>query len=225
MLSNRVGLAHCLLIGAMFLGGCTSGTGKVTLQGDQGSTLYSQSFAHAYISSEHSGEYDVVLMQDAQQKDKSSKSAMEFIKTFMPGYKENPNAPLQPMTGAELRQIVHIHVFWQADGGTVAKDGVVTNAAINWYMIAYEATEHPEVLRYEGAGVVILDEGRKSTSVAIRDGIMKKTQVQGGLKDPLGPSHLNGVVQAEHNPQFVRDILADLKARNATKSVAMGVSR
>ena len=200
-----VGKAHPTLLLTLLLCGCATSKGQVTLRGVEGRSVYAQSFSHAYITSGHDGEYDVILMQDSQ--------------VARP---QSGNSPLQPMTGAELRQIVHIHVFWQADGGSVAKDGVVTNAAINWYMIAHEASERPEVLRYEGAGVVMLDEGRKSTSVEIRDGMMKKTQIRGSLKDPLGPSHLSGVVKAEQNTQLVRDLLADLKARNSSGSVALG---
>lgn len=217
---KMVGIAHPALL-VLLLAGCASSSGKVTMKCVEGRNVFAQSFNHAYISSEHAGEYDVVLMQDSQTKAESNQSMLAYFKSWMPTGKETKNPPLEPMSGAELRQIVHIHVFWQADGGTVARDGVVTNAAINWYMIAYEASDHPEVLRYEGAGVVTLDEGRKSTSVAIKDGTMKQTQLQGNLKDPLGPSHLTGVVKAEQNPQLVRDILADLKARNLNGRMAM----
>ena len=223
---GRAGIARLILVCGWILvgvgtGGCASNSGKVTMKCVEGRSVFAQSFKHAYISSEHAGEYDVVLMQDSQTKAESNPSMMAFFKSWMPAGKDAKNPPLQPMSGAELRQIVHIHVFWQADGGTVARDGVVTNAAINWYMIAYEASDHPEILRYEGAGVVTLDEGRKSTSVAIKDGSMKQTQLEGNLKDPLGPSHLTGVVKAEQNPQLVRDILADLKARKMGGRVAM----
>lgn len=194
---SRAGFALALVVLAVAAGGCTSSKANVSMRCVEGRTIYAQSFSHAYIGSEHAGEYDVILTQDAPRPKPTGK-----------------NAPLQPMTGAELRQIVHIHVFWQADGGSVAKDGVVTNAAIDWYMIADEASDHPQVLRYEGAGVVTVDEGRKATSVVIRDGSMKKAEAGGGLKDPLGPSVLTGSIKAQHNPQLVRDMLADLKTRN-----------
>jgi hypothetical protein len=216
-----VGIAHAVLL-VLLLGGCASSSGKVTMKCVEGRSVFAQSFKHAYISSEHAGEYDVVLMQDSANKVEAKKGAMAFFKSFMPGGNEGTTPPLQPMSGADLRVIVHIDVFWLAEGGSVARDGVVTNAAINWYMIAYEASDHPEILRYEGAGVVTLDEGRKTTSVAIKDGTMKQTQLQGNLKDPLGPSHLTGVVKAEQNPQLVREILSDLKARKNAGSVAMG---
>jgi hypothetical protein len=190
---------------ASLCGGCSSSKGKVTVNGDEGRKLLLQSFGQAYISSSHDGEYDVVLIQDPQ----AGKAAAK------------DNRPLQPMTAAELRQVVHIHVFWQAQGGSVAKDGVVTNAAIDWYVIAHEASDRPELLRYEGAGYVMLDEGRNTTSVEIRDGSMRKMEVRGGLQDPLGPAHLRGTITAQRNSQFVRDTLADLRARMRVTKTAV----
>ena len=180
--------------------GCSASKGKVTLHGDESRTVYAQTFNQAYISNVREGEYDVLLIQDPQMSKAESKG----------------NKPLQPMAAAALRQMVHIHVFWQAEGGSVAKDGVVTNAAIDWYVIAREASDHPEILHYEGAGYVLLDEGKKVTSVEIRDGTMKKTDLRGDLKDPLGPSRLTGKVKAQRNGPLVRSTLSDLKAQMAT---------
>jgi hypothetical protein len=198
-----------LLSVVALLAGCSASKGKVTLHGDLGRSIYAQSFNQAYISSSHDGEYDVLLIQDPV----PSKTASRGTK------------PLQPVGAAALRQIVHIHVFWQAQGGSVAKDGVVTNAAIDWYVIAHEASDRPEVLHYEGAGYVLLDEGRKGTSVEIRDGTMKKTDVRGDLKDPLGPSHLYGTVKAQRNSTFVRSTLSDLRAQMATFKTAVSEAR
>src|SRR2546421_4401862 len=194
-----VGVAHALLV-VLLLVGCSASKGKVTIRGNEGRTLYAQSFNQAYISSSHDGEYDVILIQEPQASKTSPRA----------------NKPLQPVPSAGLRQIVHIHVFWQAGGGSVAKDGVVTNAAIDWYVISHEASDRPQVLHYEGAGYVMLDEGRKTTSVEIRDGTMKKTEIRGDLRDPLGPAHLTGVVKAQRNSQFVRETIIDLKARTAS---------
>jgi hypothetical protein len=211
MTQGRIMQARGLILFSLvaILAGCSANKGKVTLQGDVGRTFYAQSFNQAYISSSHDGEYDVLLIQDPV----TSKTASRGSK------------PLQPVAAAALRQIVHVHVFWQAQGGSVAKDGVVTNAAIDWYVIAHEASDRPEVLHYEGAGYVLLDEGRKATSVEIRDGTMKKTDLRGDLKDPLGPSHLAGNVKAQRNSSFVRSTLSDLRAQMATFKTAVSEAR
>jgi hypothetical protein len=201
----RTGLA-ILVLGLV---GCSASKGKVTLHGNEGRTLYAQSFNQAYISSSHDGEYDVILIQEPQASKTSPRA----------------NKPLQPVSSAGLRQIVHIHVFWQAQGGSVARDGVVTNAAIDWYVIGHGISDRPEVLHYEWAGYVMLDEGRKTTAVDIRDGSMKKTEISGDLKDPIGPAHLYGAVKAQRNSQLVRDTIFDLKARTATAKTAVSVIR
>jgi hypothetical protein len=198
---KMVGGAHAaVLLLVLCMAGCSASKGKVTLHGEQGRTIYAQTFNQAYISNSREGEYDVLLIQDPQTSKAESRG----------------NKPLQPMAAAALRQMVHIHVFWQAQGGSVAKDGVVTNAAIDWYVIAHEASDRPQILHYEGAGYVLLDEGKKTTSVEIRDGSMKKTDLRGDLIDPLGPSRLAGTVKAQRNGPLVRATLSDIKAQMAT---------
>jgi hypothetical protein len=191
--------------------GCSASKGKVTLQGDQSHKLYAQSFNQAYISGSHDGEYDVVLIQDPPAPKEASRSWKDFIKRSADSQK-----PLQPVSSsASVRQVVHIHVFWQAAGGSVARDGVVTNAAIDWYVIARDASDEPQVLRYEGAGYVIIDEGRLGTTINIRDGSMKMTQARGDLQDPFGLTKLIGTVKAQRNSQFVRDTMSDIRAQTA----------
>lgn len=197
-LMNIPGQSALIALGLAFLaGGCGSGgPGKLTLDAQESHQLYAQDFAEAYITSSRDGEYDIVLLQES----------IDRSKPFSTGGK-----PLQPVGHTDLRQLVHIHIFWQATGGSVAKDGVVTNATISWYLIGREGGDRPEVLRYEGAGYVMLDEGKKTTRVQIRDGQMRRTQMQGGMRDPLGPSRLTGGVVAKRDGQVVREILADLK--------------
>ena len=94
-----VGIAHPTLF-VLLLAGCASSSGKVTMKCVEGRSVFAQSFNHAYISSEHAGEYDVVLMQDSQTKAESNPSMMAFFKSWMPTGKDAKNAPLQPMSGA-----------------------------------------------------------------------------------------------------------------------------
>lgn len=207
------------------LTGCSASKGKVTLKGEENRTLYAQSFDQAYITASHDGEYDVILIEDPATKP-APKPGFKVWPLQWPGLtKKDASKPLQPMTASTLRQVVHIHVFWQAGGGSVAKDGVVTNSAIDWYVLNNEATDHPEILHYQGAGYVVLDEGRKTTSVEIRDGSMRKNAVRGDLKDPMGPSQLKGTVKAQRNSQLVRDTIADLKVQTASAKTTVSQTR
>jgi hypothetical protein len=196
------------------LSGCAGNRADLTIRSDAGQAAYAQGFSKAYITGNHNGEYDLVLIQDPPAA-ASNASAHKAWPLQWPGSGSDSNKPLQPLDTADLRQIVHVHVFWQAQGGSVARDGVVTNAAIDWYVIAHDQSDRPDMLHYEGAGYVLLDEGNKTTSVEIRDGTMKQTQVTSGLKDPLGPAKLHGTIKAQRNSQIVRDTLADLKAQTA----------
>jgi hypothetical protein len=229
MNSNRyMGRTGFVLALASFVltGGCSASKGKVTLRGDENRTLYAQSFDQAWITASHDGEYDVILIQDAATNAPKKDGLSSLWPPQLPGLtKKNDNKPLQPLEASTLRQIVHIHVFWQAAGGSVAKDGVVTNAAIDWYVLNHESTDHPELLHYQGAGYVVLDEGKKSTSVDIRDGSMRKNAVRGDLKDPVGPAQLKGTVKAQRNSQLVRDTIADLKAQTATARTTVSQAR
>jgi hypothetical protein len=207
-----------LLTLTLFLTGCSSSRGKVTARADEGHTLLAQSFNNAYIASSRTGEYDVVLVQDPQAKAPATATKKTWKSLLTVG--AAPTArPLQPLTANHLKQVVHIHVFWQAQGGSVARDGFITNAAIDWYVIADHESDHPDVLHYEGAGYVLLDPGARGTVVEIRDGSMKKADSATGLTDPLGPANLKGKVRAQRNPQLVRDTLADLKSQLPTTPI------
>ena len=216
------------LIALAALAGCSSANkGNVTLKGDHNKTLYAQNFNQAYITSSHDGEYDVVMIQDPGSNAGPAKQPFKLWPIQVPGLTKNKDdtKPLQPLTASTLRQVVHIHVFWQAGGGSVARDGVVTNAAIDWYVLNNEATDRPEVLHYQGAGYVVLDEGKKATGVEIRDGSMRKADAKGDLRDPLGPAQLKGKINAHRNSQLVKDTIADLKAQTTGARTAVSDNR
>ncbi len=208
-------------------GGCTSASkGTLTVTGNESRQLFAQSFNHAFISTNHAGEFDVVMLQEIGGEKPADPGMLSkaFWMRFWPGTKDVAQ-PIKPMGDSEFRQMVHIHIFWQAVGGSVAKDGVVTNAAIDWYVIGQGEVGKPEVLRYQGAGYVILDEGRKSTTVEVRDGAMKKTNGTSAMTDPIGPSRLVGKVSALRDTQAVANLLSDLKAHTNKAGDAVSVAK
>jgi hypothetical protein len=204
------------------LAGCSPSRGRVTVRGEESRTVLAQNFNEAYISAGRAGEYDIVLVQDP--KPKPQQSGKKFWAVQWPGRSTAGPRPLQPIGQDQVKQVVHLHVFWQAQGGSVARDGVVTNAAIDWYVLANPDTDHAESIHYDGAGYVLLNEGRGGTTIEIRDGSMKKAEST-GLADPIGPSLLQGKVKAQRNTQFVRDTLADLKSRTTPAATAVSENR
>jgi hypothetical protein len=214
--------ATSIALALALLTGCASNRGRITVRGEENRTVLAQNFNEAYISPGHAGEYDIVLVQDP--KPKSPKEPRKLWAVAWPGLSAPSPRPLQPIGQDHVKQVVHLHVFWQAQGGSVARDGVVTNAAIDWYVFANADTDHAELIHYDGAGYVLLDEGRTGTTIEIRDGSMKKAEST-GLADPLGPALLRGKVKAQRNSQLVRDALADLKSRTTAPTTAVSENR
>jgi hypothetical protein len=215
-----------LFVATVGLGCASNDRGTLTVKGDDAMRLYAQSFDHAFIRTSQAGEYDIVMFQegDATQQAKTigwRDAVKNTWAAVWPWAKKEGDRPIKPLGEAEFRQVVHIHVLWQAAGGSVARDGVVTNAAIDWYVIGHSSPgAPPEMLRYQGAGFVVLDEGRKTTTVMVRDGLMRKTDGTGELNDPIGPARLVGKVTAQNNREAVDSVLAELKTQvNAAKPV------
>lgn len=221
LLTTLALLLLTLLAGA-FLGGCSSAhRGNLTMSGEQTHAVLAQSFKQAYISSGKGGEFDVILVDQSAPKPPPRPLGAALKDALKNPFREVKPDPLQPDAAAQLKQVVHIHVFWQAGGGSVAKDGVVTNAAIDWYVIGHESSDRSEVLHYEGAGYVMLDEGKNSTKVEIRDGTLRRAELRGALQDPIGPSKLVGRVDAQRNTQAVRDYIDSLRDNKAAARTAL----
>ena len=211
-------MSLCAVLALASVGCSSANKGTLTVTGQEPRQLLAQSFDHAFIRSSQAGEYDVVMFQEGDGAAKSGPGWMSWGKSawaaVWPWAKKEGLEPIKPLGEAEFRQVVHVHVLWQANGGSVAKDGVLTNAAIDWYVIGHSSPgSAAELIRYQGAGYVILDEGNRSTTVDIRDGLMRKTDATGELNDPIGPARLVGKVSAQPNREAVANVLAELKAQ------------
>lgn len=188
-------------VGISALTGCSSGRGNVqfTSVSPAGPRDYLQNFPAAFISSNKSGEYDVVLLNDDRhgQRPKASKK------------------PLQPMGATPLTQALKIHIFWRPVSGVMLHESSVTNAIIDWYVFGSRDGRHVDLLHYQGAGFVTLRPGGKSASITIKDGQVTPTQSIGDIKDPVGKSIINGTIFALRNDQRVKEILNTLTEETA----------
>jgi hypothetical protein len=186
----------------------------LTIEGEQSRRVYKQSFDQAYIgrSPGADGEYDVVLLQQPQ-KSPTVRQKERQKWDWSLGLTGAPKAkPLHPVNGAdELQQVVHIHVFWKGQGGSVARDGMVTNSAIDWYVIGHGSPERRQLIKYEGAAYVLMKERAGAAGLDLRDGRMRKKESIGFLSDPIGNARLFGSIDAVHNDQIVRSLLAELE--------------
>jgi hypothetical protein len=222
MTVQRIAAAFGLLLLALAGVACSSDRGDLTVRGEESRTLYAQSFDEAYVGHRGDGEYDIMLVQRAKRSDRSSKRSW---KASLGLTGAPPAAPLQPIEPAQvLQQVVHIHVFWKGNGGSVARDGVVTNSTLDWYVIGDATSDGPQWLQYEGAAYVLINEHGKSAAIDIRDGRMRKKGSTGALRDPIGPATLAGSVEAVRNDAIVQQMLAELSAQTSPRT-AVGLTQ
>jgi hypothetical protein len=183
-----------LLLLAALLGGCSSTANNLVLVSADHHRNYQQTFSHAYASLNPNGDYDVVLVHDAN------------ADSLAGGDGPLQSGPVTP------RQVVHIRVFWLAARGSILDHPVASNASIRWYLFGDRPDEAQNLLEYSGSGLVIASDDGKTAYVTIRGATLKATARRGGMTDPLGPSSLNGTIIADVNRSGVDGVLKEVQA-------------
>jgi hypothetical protein len=153
---------------------------------------FSQTFPHAFISRDPTGDADVFLVRDGADP-----------------RNQDPNKPLSPDAYLIPRQLVHIRIFWLPLTGK-ADHPASTNASIRWCLIG-NTPEQPSMIEYTGSGLVVIDDTRNGADVSVRKAWMKPASQRGAMSDPLGPSMLDGSFHAINDPVQVRALLAQMK--------------
>jgi hypothetical protein len=171
---------------------CSSSQGSLRMVSVDNRHRFSQSFSHAYISRDPTGDADVVLVRDGAD----------------PRH-DDPNKPLSPDAYLIPRQLVHIRIFWLPLTGK-ADHPANTNASIRWCLIG-NTPEQPSLVVYTGCGLVMIDDTRNGAFVSVRKAWMKPATQRGGMSDPLGPSMLDGSFHALNDPAQVQSLLAQMK--------------
>lgn len=187
----RLLIALCIVA----LAGCAAPQNRLTMMSLDHRHDFQQFFSHAYSALDDSGDYDIVLVHDANADNLASGNSDVL----------NP-APLTP------RQLVHIRVFWIADHGTKMDQPVATNAAIRWYLLGDRADETANFLEYSGTALVLVNDDGRIANVTLRGATLKPIARRGQMADPLGPSSVSGNITAEVNRRSVEDILNEAKA-------------
>jgi hypothetical protein len=181
-----------LLTGFALITGCAQRGGRINLQSNQNERYLTQVFNQAYVTDSGSGEYDVVLIDSPGERPP----------------KRRKNLPLQPMPLAPLQQVMHIHVYWHALTGIKSNPAAV-NASIDWYVLG--AGGSGDIVKYEGAGYVIVSGDGDRREVHIRDGTLKPTLIRGNIQDPIGAASVFGHASARMNDARVADTLAQMR--------------
>ena len=180
------------------LAGCGSSRGGEVEMACQGQKhTYIQKFNEAYYAVSKEGDYDAIFVDNAMER-----------KYEQPKKKKKGNA-LAPTALAPMRQVMHVHLYWRPMSGAT-KNPAAINASIDWYVLGPDGSK--EMLVYEGAGLVSVDESEEQEHVVlIRDGQIRPKMRRGNLNDPVGAASLTAEVTARRNDSRVREIVAEME--------------
>jgi hypothetical protein len=187
-------LSRCAWPLLLLLGGCAAAHNGLTMTSDDRRRDFQQTFSHAYASLNDNGDYDVVLVHDANADHLSGAAG-----------------PLQP-AAVTPRQLVHIRVYWMTHRGVTLDHPVNSNATIHWYLFGDRPDETADMLEYAGSALVLVSDDGRTATVTVRGAYLKAVGRRGDMADPLGPSSVNGTIVARVDRQGVEDALTEAKA-------------
>ncbi|HEX4794699.1 MAG TPA: hypothetical protein VH370_12945 [Humisphaera sp.] len=185
MLDRRINptrIVSCFVVFAAILSGCASQDQELKLTSVGQQQSFREDFTRAYCRRDSKGEMDVVLLDSAAEQTLAG----------------------QPCA-APVRQIMHIHVLWTPSREMKA---VASNASIKWYVI--DTQKPTEQLEYSGTGFVSFSDDEGSSTVSIRNALLKPSNNSAHLADPVGTSRLEGSIVARTDNSQVRRVLDDL---------------
>jgi hypothetical protein len=190
----------CLITLALLAAGCASSPNNLTMTSQDQRHGYKQVFSHAYSALNDDGDYDVVLIHDA-----NSDALADSSGALTP-------AAVTP------RQVVHIRVFWIPERNTKLDHPVATNASIRWFVFGERSDEAANLLEYSGSGLVLVNDDGRISHVTIRGAYLKAVERRGQMADPLGPSTVSGAITAQVDRRRVQDALDEVKATEQAAS-------
>jgi hypothetical protein len=174
------------------IAGCSTTTNSLTLLSTDHRRDFEQKFSHAYAALDTTGDYDVVLVHDA------NADSTVF-----------GNGPMQPAP-VTPRQVVHIRIYWVASHESKLDHPAAANASIRWYLFGDRLDEQKNFLEYSGGGLVLVSDDGKTAWVTIRGAFLKAVARRGEMVDPLGPSSVSGTFTARVDRRSVQDVLKEV---------------
>lgn len=163
-------------------------------------TTLNEKYPARYVSRGSGGDYHVVLLKDRAPVNRTVETPPR-----------KPGAPIDPLDLADVRQVLHVHVFWNPMRGAKPDNPSATNAALDWYLVrADTAGRVTGVAHYAGAGFVTTEVDGDSAGITVRSSALSPTRVTGNIVDPIGPLHLTGRFDAKYYPSLVDDTLAQI---------------
>lgn len=190
-----------VLATALFSAGCffqTDRSREITLEPQARKIEYHFKFEKAYAAPSADGGYDLLLTSGFET------TSPETFPQVLP-------AAIPPTS-----QILHIHLSWIPASGAKTDHPAAANSTISWQMFHGEPSTTPNRALYTGTGFVSVEPGEENTEFDLRSTEIKLRDMQGDMRDPLGPSRVSGIIRAQNNEPAVRKLLRRLEADSQT---------
>ena len=115
--------------------------------------------------------------------------------------------------GAEIRQYVHVHLFWKPWPGKTFDNPSSVDATVRYAIVTGQGAA-----MYSGTGFVYLKKKRLSDAIVakIEDARLRLDSQSGSPPDVLGPTRLNGTLVAEKKENLAIDLRRQLEVLAAT---------
>ncbi len=181
-------LAFPLVLAAICCGvGCSDKAAGLTLTSLKDHRKFAETFTNAYASRNDNGDLDVVLVDDATERAVAAGKRIEPV-----------------------HQIMHVRVLWHPSRDMKADDPAASNASIHWYVMG---ANRGEMIEYQGTAFINVSRTTFTDrlKLSIVNARLKPVITRGDLKDPIGPSRVEGTIYARDNVQIVNRLLAEVR--------------
>jgi hypothetical protein len=206
-LARRFGSwALCALLAISSLACATRNpTATVELSSLDGKARLTQKFEQVFFSRAAGGDYDIVLVQQADPS-ASVKSGKSGWMGWFGGKDKDDAAPvLDAATASPLTHVFHVRVLWRPARAIRPDSPTATNAAVTWSVIADDGSGRVD---YSGAGFVNVYGRADQVRVMLRGVTLAPTSRMGALEDPVGRAAVESDFKARRNDDAVRTGLA-----------------
>jgi hypothetical protein len=193
---NRILVLSVVCVSALV--GCAHKQPQLKVYPEQ-SLPFVQKFPRSFLSINEAGDYEIVMVAEGTEN------------------RRKQGKILYPTNVASLKQIVHIRILWKPLPGTRADQPTATNATINWYVRSNMPDAQNDKIDYGGAGFVNVYPNKTGAHIVIRNCSLAVRQQSGELVNPLGKPAISGSFDVVRNDGVVRDILATLNTRVASR--------
>jgi hypothetical protein len=174
-----------MLLLAAAAGGCASRP-SLQVRSLQFDKTYKHDFSHAWFRQLESGEYQVVLVEEPDTKNRSD-------------------------AAAALRQVIEINVLWRAKSTRPIDAPMATNATVSWTVFSIDPSR-ADRLEYTGAALARIDVSGDHAEVSIRNARLLPRNQSGDITDPVGRCALLGGFTAVRNGSAVEAAVNSARA-------------